>query len=92
MSNIGGGAQAHANKSGPTKKSSDAEDLREGVSDLAGSVGDMATRQYQRAQGMATDAVDDTSLAIQRNPYTAIGIGFGVGFLLGIILTGGRHS
>ena len=90
MSNIGGGAQAHANKAGPTKKSSDADDLRESVSDLGSSVGDMATRQYQRAQDMATDALDDTSLAIQRNPLTAIGIGLGVGFLLGIILTGGR--
>ncbi len=91
MSNIDGGAQAHANKAGPTKKSSDADDLRESVSDLADNVGDMATRQYERAQDMATDALDDTSLAIQRNPYTAIGIGLGVGFLLGVILTGGRH-
>lgn len=41
MSNIGGGAQAHANKAGPTKKSSDADDLRESVSDLGSSVGDM---------------------------------------------------
>ena len=90
MSNIGGGAQAHANKAAPTKKSSDADDLRESVSDLGSSVGDMATRQYQHAQDMATDALDDTSLAIQRNPLTAIGIGLGVGFLLGVILTGGR--
>jgi hypothetical protein len=30
-------------------------------SDLGSSVGDMATRQYQRAQDMATDALDDTS-------------------------------
>jgi ElaB/YqjD/DUF883 family membrane-anchored ribosome-binding protein len=89
MSNIGGGAQAHANKAGPTEKSSDADDLRESVSDLGSSVGDMATRQYQRAQDMATDALDDTSDAIQRNPLTAIGIGLGVGFLLGVIF-GGR--
>jgi ElaB/YqjD/DUF883 family membrane-anchored ribosome-binding protein len=91
MTNVAGGAKPHANKSGPTQKSSDAEDLRESVSDLADSVGDMATRQYERAHDMATDALDDTSLAIQRNPYTAIGIGLGVGFLLGVILTGGRH-
>jgi ElaB/YqjD/DUF883 family membrane-anchored ribosome-binding protein len=89
MSNIGGGAQAHANKAGPTKKSSDADDLRESVSDLASSVGDIATGQYQHAQDMATDALDDASDAIQRNPLTAIGIGLGVGFLLGIMLSGG---
>jgi ElaB/YqjD/DUF883 family membrane-anchored ribosome-binding protein len=90
MSNIGGGAQAHANKPAPIKKSSDVDDLREGISDLGSSVGDMANRQYQRAQDVATDALDDTSDAIQRNPLTAIGIGLGVGFLLGVILTGGR--
>jgi ElaB/YqjD/DUF883 family membrane-anchored ribosome-binding protein len=91
MSNIGGGAQAHANKSGPTKKSSDVDDIREGISDMGSSVGDMANRQYQRAQDMATDALDDTSDAIQRNPLTAIGIGLGAGFLLGVILGGRSH-
>jgi len=40
---------------------------------------------------MATDALDDTAIAIQRNPLAAIGIGLGVGFLLGVILTGGRR-
>ena len=83
MSNIGGSAHS------PTKKSSDVGGLRENMSDLSSSVGDMATRQYPRAQGMATDALDDTSHAIQRNPLTAMGLGLGVGFLLGI-LTGGR--
>jgi ElaB/YqjD/DUF883 family membrane-anchored ribosome-binding protein len=80
MSNIGGSAHS------PTKKSSDVGGLRENMSD-------MATRQYQRAQDMATDALDDTSHAIQRNPLTAMGIGLGVGFLFGFllgILTGGR--
>jgi len=38
---------------------------------------------------MATDAIQDTGDAIQRNPLTAIGIGIGVGFLLGRFL-GGR--
>jgi ElaB/YqjD/DUF883 family membrane-anchored ribosome-binding protein len=90
MTNVSGSAQAHANKSGPTKKSSDADDLRESVGDLADSVGDMASRQYQRAEDTVTDALDETTLAIQRNPYAAIGIGLGVGFLLGVILIGGR--
>ena len=63
------------------------------MSDLSSSAGNMASRQYQRAQDMATDALDDTSHAIQRNPLTAMGIGLGVGFLFGFllgILTGGR--
>jgi ElaB/YqjD/DUF883 family membrane-anchored ribosome-binding protein len=91
MSNLGGRAEAHANKSGPTKRSSEVDDLREGLSDLGSNVGDMANRQYQRAQDMATDALDDTTLAIQRNPLAAIGIGLGVGFLLGVILGGRSH-
>jgi ElaB/YqjD/DUF883 family membrane-anchored ribosome-binding protein len=84
MSNIGGSAH------NPTKKSSG---IRENMSDLSSSAGNMASRQYQRAQDMATDALDDTSHAIQRNPLTAMGIGLGVGFLFGFllgILTGGR--
>jgi ElaB/YqjD/DUF883 family membrane-anchored ribosome-binding protein len=63
------------------------------MSDLSSSAGNTAARQYQRAQDMATDALDDTSHAIQRNPLTAMGIGLGVGFLFGCllgILTGGR--
>jgi ElaB/YqjD/DUF883 family membrane-anchored ribosome-binding protein len=90
MTDVAGGAKERPKKSGPTQKSSDVDDLREGISDLGDSVGDMATRQYQRVQDMATDALDNTSDAVQRNPYTAIGIGLGVGFLIGLVLTGGR--
>ena len=50
----------------------------------------MASRQYERAQDMATDAIQETGDAIQRNPLTAIGIGFGVGFLLGLAMGGRR--
>jgi hypothetical protein len=51
MINVAGGAKPHANKSGPTQKSSDAEDLRESVSDLADSVGDMATPPIRARSG-----------------------------------------
>jgi len=51
MSNIDGGAQAHANKAGPTEKSLDADDLRESVSDLGSSVGDMATPPVSACSG-----------------------------------------
>jgi ElaB/YqjD/DUF883 family membrane-anchored ribosome-binding protein len=39
---------------------------------------------------MATDAIRETGHAIQRNPLTAIGIGFGVGFLFGLAMGGRR--
>ena len=50
----------------------------------------MASRQYERAQDVATDAIQETGDAIQRNPLTAIGIGLGVGFLLGLAMGGRR--
>jgi ElaB/YqjD/DUF883 family membrane-anchored ribosome-binding protein len=84
------GAQTHAKKFGNQNElSSDAQEVREKVKDLGDSVGHMASRQYERAQDVATDAIQETGDAIQRNPLAAIGIGIGVGFLLGRFL-GGR--
>ena len=50
----------------------------------------MASRQYERAQDVATDAIQETGDAIQRNPLTAIGISLGVGFLFGLAMGGRR--
>ena len=84
------GAQTHAKKfANQNELSSDAQEVREKVKDLGDSVGHMASRQYERAQDVATDAIQETGDAIQRNPFAAIGIGIGVGFLLGRFL-GGR--
>ena len=47
-------------------------------------------RQYEQAYDVATDAVEETGQIIRRNPLASIGVGLGVGFLLGLILTGGR--
>lgn len=70
--------------------SSDVQEVRENIKDLGDSVGHMASRQYERAQDMATDAIQETGDAIQHNPLTAIAIGLGVGFLFGRAM-GGRH-
>jgi ElaB/YqjD/DUF883 family membrane-anchored ribosome-binding protein len=83
MTNVAGGTQARAKKIDPIRKSSDVEALREGISDLGDSVSDMASRHDRNA--------DEATLAIKRNPYAAMGIGPGVGFLLSVILTGGRR-
>ena len=86
----GAGAQTQAKKfANKNDPSSDVREVRENIKDLGDSVGHMASRQYERAQDMATDAIQETGDAIQSNPLTAIGIGFGVGFLLGRSL-GGR--
>lgn len=89
MSNVAG-AQAQAKKAVYERPlSSDVEDIRDNIQDLGNSVGDMATRQYERAHDTVSDALRDTGGAIQRNPLTAIGIGLGLGFLFGLV-TGGR--
>ena len=85
------GAQTQAKKfTNQNDLSSDAQEVRENVKDLGDSVGHMASRQYERAQDMATDAIQETGDAIQHNPLTAIAIGLGVGFLFGRAM-GGRH-
>jgi ElaB/YqjD/DUF883 family membrane-anchored ribosome-binding protein len=90
MTNVTG-ARAQAKKfANQNDLPSDVHEVRENIKDLGDSVGHMASSQYERAQDMATDAIQETGDAIQRNPLTAIGIGFGVGFLLGRSL-GGRH-
>jgi len=83
MNNVAG-AQAQAKTA--AYKSSDVEDIRDDIQDLGNSVGDMATRQYERAH--VSDALRETSGAIQRNPFAAIGIGLGVGFLVGLVSSG----
>jgi ElaB/YqjD/DUF883 family membrane-anchored ribosome-binding protein len=65
-------------------------ELRDNIADIAGGVGDMASRQYERAYDVATDAVEETGQIIRRNPLASIGVGLGIGYLLGLILTGGR--
>jgi ElaB/YqjD/DUF883 family membrane-anchored ribosome-binding protein len=90
MTNFAGAqpqAKTFANQNDP---SSDVQEVRENIKDLGDSVGHMASRQYERAQDVATDAIQETGDAIQRNPLTAIGIGFGVGFLFGLAMGGRR--
>ena len=86
------GATARRRKNSPTKMTyrRTFNEVRENIKDLGDSVGHMASRQYERAQDVATDAIQETGDAIQRNPLTAIGIGFGVGFLLGLAMGGRR--
>ena len=84
------GAQAQASTHAFRNSPSDLDELRDNVADIAGSVGDMASHQSEQAYEVATDAVEETGQIIRRNPLGSIGVGLGVGFLLGLILTGGR--
>jgi ElaB/YqjD/DUF883 family membrane-anchored ribosome-binding protein len=91
MSNVAG-AQAQAKKfAHQNYDSADVQEIRDNIQDIGSAVGDMATRQYERAHDTVTDALRETGSAVQRNPLTAIGIGLGIGFLFGLI-TGGRSK
>jgi ElaB/YqjD/DUF883 family membrane-anchored ribosome-binding protein len=83
--NNAAGAQAQTKR---FTHQSDVEDLRDNIQDLGNSVGDMATRQYERAHDTVSDALRDASGAIRRNPLAAIGIGLGLGFLVGLVSSG----
>jgi ElaB/YqjD/DUF883 family membrane-anchored ribosome-binding protein len=89
MTNVGAHAQAKK-FTNQNDLSSDVQEVRENIKDLGDSVGHMASRQYERVQDVATDAIQETGDAIQRNPLTAIGIGFGAGFVFGLAMGGRR--
>jgi ElaB/YqjD/DUF883 family membrane-anchored ribosome-binding protein len=84
------GAQAQASTRAFRNSPSNIDELRDNVADIAGSVGDMASHQYEQPYEVATNAVEETGQIIRRNPLGSIGVGLGVGFLLGFILTGDR--
>jgi ElaB/YqjD/DUF883 family membrane-anchored ribosome-binding protein len=63
-----------------TKKhtNSDMRAMQDNLGDLGDSISNLASDQYERAQDAAVDA-------IRRNPFAAVAIGFGVGFLFAVI-------
>ena len=86
------GAQAQANKHAGRNRPSDIDELRDNIADIASGVGDMASRQYAQAHDFATDAVEEPVQIIRSNPLASMGVCLGVGFLLGLILTGGHRA
>ena len=67
-----------ANSPAGRQASETAKTIGEEVSDFAGDVGRMASKQYGRAQDMAVDALDDTYAAMKRNPLLTLGIALGL--------------
>ena len=74
-----------ANSPASRQSAERAKSIGEEVSDFAGDVGRMASRQYGRAQDMAVDAFDETYAAMKRNPLLTLAIALGIGFLLGVL-------
>ena len=62
-----------------------AKSIGEEVSDFAGDVGRMASKQYDRAQDVAVDALDETYAAMRRNPLVTLAIALGISFLFGVL-------
>ena len=59
-------------------QASDRRAVQDNLGDLGNSIANLASHQYEYAQDAAVDA-------IRRNPFAAIAIGFGFGFLFGVI-------
>ena len=93
MANVGG-AQAKANKTAGLKQqaelASDLQELKKNADDLTSTLGNVASRQYERAQDVAKDTVHQTEKVIRRNPFGTILTALGLGFLLGLF-KGGRR-
>jgi hypothetical protein len=93
------GAQAQANTHASRNSPSDIDELRDNAAAVAGSVGDMASHQYERAYEVATDAVLGQKHRALRNfsrpvivpPRTLIFRGRQKEHVWGL-LTGGVHA
>jgi ElaB/YqjD/DUF883 family membrane-anchored ribosome-binding protein len=60
------------------------EAIRADLQNLTSTVGRVANQQISRAQEMALDKARDAEGSIRRNPFTAVAIAAGLGFLLGV--------
>ena len=63
-----------------------AKSIGEDMTDFADDLSRKASKQFSRAQDMATDAYDTAHAAVRRDPVTALAIALGIGFLFGIVV------
>jgi ElaB/YqjD/DUF883 family membrane-anchored ribosome-binding protein len=68
----------------PEDLASQIEAIRADLHNLTSTVGRVASRQMSRAQEMALDTARDAEDSIRRDPFTAVAIAAGLGFLLGV--------
>jgi ElaB/YqjD/DUF883 family membrane-anchored ribosome-binding protein len=83
MANVTAGEKQRA------ELASDLRELKKNAEDLTSTLGNVANRQYERAQDVAKDTVRQSEEVIRRNPFSAILTTLGLGFLLGLF-KGGR--
>ena len=68
----------------PEDLASQIEAIRAELQNLTSTVSRVASQQMSRAQEMALDTARDAEDSIRRNPFTAVAIAAGLGFLLGV--------
>jgi ElaB/YqjD/DUF883 family membrane-anchored ribosome-binding protein len=66
-------------------------ELKEQASDVLDKAGDQISEHASQLQDLATDARYRTEDFIQTNPWTAVGIALGIGFIFGAGLALGRR-
>ena len=67
------------------KITKDIAGLREDLKGLTGDVKRLGTHQAENVQALAEAGLDNLACAVQRNPLSALGMAFGVGFIYGIL-------
>ncbi len=65
--------------------SSQVDNMRAEIANLADTVTRMAGRQMNRAQDYAQETAEEAEAAIRRNPLTAVAVAVGLGFLFGLL-------
>ena len=83
MTNTNEAFRRAANSPTARQAAETARNIGEDVSDFASDVSRKAGKQFDRAQDMAVDAMQDAGDAMRRYPISTIAIAAGLGFLLG---------
>jgi ElaB/YqjD/DUF883 family membrane-anchored ribosome-binding protein len=75
-----------AARHGADKLYDDVQSLQSDLKTLSSKVGRMAEQGLSRAQETVSETVLEAEEAVRRNPYSAVAIAIGIGFVLGIVL------
>jgi len=59
--------------------------IRSDLQNLSSKVSELANSGLSQARDTATEAVREVEDAVHRNPFTAVAVAVGLGFLLGIL-------
>jgi ElaB/YqjD/DUF883 family membrane-anchored ribosome-binding protein len=84
MTNANEAYRKAANSPAARQAAETAKSIGEEVTDFANDVSRKAGKQFDRAQDMAVDAMQDAGDAMRRYPLSTLAIVAGLGFLFGV--------